>query len=154
MTLPHKGDEQAIRSLVERYADSASRRDPDGIASTFTPDGTWYSPPLGRFAGREAMLAFFTPLLEPWAVFLQAMLSGVVVVDDSNPDRAVGRWFVQETAHHDEGTHLIISGVYHDEYVREGGAWLIQHRRYDALLRDTDGQVTTHPFPADAPTIG
>jgi uncharacterized protein (TIGR02246 family) len=154
MTLSHIADEQEIRSLVHRYADAASRRDPDGVASTLTPDGTWYSPPLGRFTGRETMLSFFAPLLEPWAVFLQAVMSGVVVVDESNSDRAVGRWFVQETAHRSEGTHLLISGVYHDEYVREAGVWLIQHRRYDALLRDTNGQVTTHPFPIDVPAIG
>jgi len=147
-------DEHEIRGLVQRYADAASRQDPAAIASTFTTDGTWYSPPLGRFTGHAEMLSFFAPLLDPWAVFLQAMMSGVVVVDEANPDRAVGRWFVQETAHRSEGTHLIISGVYHDEYVRDDGTWLIAHRRYDALLRDTDGQVTTHPFPTDVPEIG
>lgn len=154
MTLSHIGDEQEIRNLVQRYADAASRRDPAAIASTFNIDGTWYSPPLGRFIGHEAMLAFFTPLLAPWDVFLQAMMSGVVVVDDSNPDRAVGRWFVQETAHRSEGAHLSISGVYHDEYTRGDGKWLILHRRYDALLRNTNGEITTHPFPTDVPTIG
>ena len=154
MTLPHNGDEQAIQNLVHRYADAASRRDPVGIASTFTLDGTWYAPPLGRFTGREAMLAFFTAMLDGWNVFLQAMMSGVIAVDESNPARAVGRWFVQETGQRAEGTLLIISGVYHDEYVRDGGAWLIVNRRYDALLRDTNGQVTTHPFPTDVPPIG
>jgi hypothetical protein len=32
-------DELEIRSLVHRYADAASRRDPAGVASTFTDDG-------------------------------------------------------------------------------------------------------------------
>ena len=53
-------DELAIRTLVHRYADAASRRDPLGVASTFTNDGEWHAPELGRFMGREAMLAFFT----------------------------------------------------------------------------------------------
>ena len=154
MTLHHMGDEQAIRSLVHRYADAASRRDPAGVASTFTSDGTWYAPELGRFTGREAMHGFFTSMLDGWNVFLQALMSGVIVVDASNPDRAVGRWFVQETGQRAEGTNLIISGVYHDEYIRDGSAWLILHRRYDALLRNTDGQVTTLPFPTDVPAIG
>ena len=154
MTLPDYGDEHAIRSLVHRYADAASRRDPVGVASTLTTEGTWHAAELGRFAGREAMLAFFTAMLDGWNVFLQAMMSGVVVVDESNPDRAVGRWFVQETGQRAEGTYLIISGVYHDEYVRDAGEWLILDRRYDALLRNTNGQITTHPFPTDVPTIG
>ncbi|MFI5511432.1 nuclear transport factor 2 family protein [Mycobacterium sp. NPDC051804] len=153
MTLLDNNDEHRIRSLVHRYADAASRRDPVGVASTFTPESTWHAPELGRFAGREAMLAFFTSMLDGWNAFLQALMSGVVVVDDSNPDRAVGRWFVQETGQRAEGTNLIISGVYHDEYVRDAGEWLILHRRYDALLRNTDGQITTHPFPTDVPAI-
>ena len=53
-----------------------------------------------------------------------------------------------------QATNLMISGVYHDEYVRDGSAWLILHRRYDALLRNTDGEVTALPFPTDVPTIG
>lgn len=154
MTMHHMGDDQEIRSLVHRYADAASRRDPAGVASTLTTEGTWYAPELGRFTGRDAMLSFFTSMLDGWNVFLQALMSGVVVIDESNPNRAVGRWFVQETGQRAAGTNLIISGVYHDEYVRDGSAWLILHRRYDALLRNTDGEVTTQPFPADAPAIG
>lgn len=154
MTLHHMGDEQAIRSLVHRYADAASRRDPAGVASTFRADGVWYAPELGRFTGHEAMHGFFTSMLDGWNAFLQALMSGVIVVDASNPNRAVGRWFVQETGQRADGTNLIISGVYHDEYIRDDPAWLILHRRYDSLLRNTDGQVTTLPFPADVPAIG
>ncbi len=100
------------------------------------------------------MVAFFTSMLDGWNVFLQGMLSGVVVVDEGNPDRAVGRWFVQETGQRSEGTNLIISGVYHDEYIRDADSWLIARRRYDALLRNTDDTVTALPFPADVPAIG
>lgn len=154
MTMHHMGDDQEIRSLVHRYADAASGRDPAGVASTLTTEGTWYAPELGRFTGRDAMLSFFTSMLDGWNVFLQALMSGVVVIDESNPDRAVGRWFVQETGQRAAGTNLIISGVYHDEYVRDSKAWLILHRRYDALLRNTDGQVTALPFPTEVPAIG
>lgn len=154
MTMQHLGDEQVIRDLVHRYADAASRRDALGVASTLTIDGTWFAPDLGHFTGRDAMLAFFTAMLDGWNVFLQGLMSGVIVIDTSNPTRAVGRWFVQETGQRAEGTNLIISGVYHDEYIRDGSAWLILRRRYDALMRNTDGQVRTHPFPTDVPAIG
>ncbi len=154
MMLPHNADDQAIRNLVHRYADAASRRDPAGVAGTFTAEGTWYAPELGRFEGRDATVAFFTAMLDGWNVFLQALMSGVVIVDTSNPKRAVGRWFVQETGQRAEGNNLIISGVYHDEYARAGDTWLILHRRYDALLRNTDGTVTTQPFPTDVPAVG
>ena len=101
-------DEHAIHQLVHRYADAASRRDPAGVASTFTVDGEWQAPELGRFTGRDAMVAFFTSMLGGWNMFLQGLQSGVVVVDATNPDRATGRWFVQETGQRAEGTNLII----------------------------------------------
>jgi uncharacterized protein (TIGR02246 family) len=147
-------DDQQIRSLVHRYADAASRRDPAGVASTFTIDGEWHARELGRFQGRDAMVAFFTSMLSGWDVFLQGLLSGVVVVDATNPDRATGRWFVQEIGQRSEGAYLSVAGVYHDEYAREEvGGWLITRRRYDPLLRNADGAVSTLPFPADVPKV-
>ncbi|BBY82692.1 nuclear transport factor 2 family protein [Mycolicibacterium pulveris] len=147
-------NEHAIHALVHRYADAASRRDPAAVAATFTVDGVWQSPELGEYKGRDSMLAFFTSMLRGWNAFLQGLMSGVVVLDPADPDRATGRWFVQEIGQRREGTCLNIAGVYHDEYRRRGDTWLIMRRRYDALLRNADGAVTAMPFPADAPTIG
>jgi uncharacterized protein (TIGR02246 family) len=147
-------DELKIRSLVHRYADAASRRDPAAVASTFTNDSEWHAPELGRHKGRDAMIAFFTSMLDGWNVFLQGLQSGVIVIDPTNPDHATGRWFVQEIGQRAEGANLSIAGVYHDEYRREAGVWLIMRRRYDPLLRSADGAVTVLPFPTDVPTIG
>ena len=154
MTIQAIADEQAIRGLVHRYADAASRRDPLGVASTFTDDGEWHAPELGRHNGRAAMVTFFTSMLDGWNVFLQGVQSGVVVLDAADADRGTGRWFVQEVGQRAEGTNLTIAGVYHDEYRREAGVWLIMHRRYDPLLRSVDGAVTVLPFPMDVRTIG
>ena len=147
-------DELEIRSLVHRYADAASRRDPLGVASTFTNHGEWHAPELGRHKGHDAMVTFFSAMLGGWNVFLQGLQSGVVVLDAADADHAAGRWFVQEVGQRSEGTNLTIAGVYHDEYRREAGAWLINRRRYDPLLRSVDGTVTALPFPSDVPTIG
>ena len=146
-------DEHEIRNLVHRYADAASRRDPAGVASAFTTDGEWHAPELGHFKGHDAMVAFFTSMLGGWNVFLQGLQSGVVVVDATNPYRATGRWFVQETGQRVEGANVRIAGVYHDEYIRDAGSWLIARRRYDPLLRNVDGVVIAIPFPTDVPTI-
>lgn len=153
MTIQAIADEHAIRKLVHRYADAASRRDPQSVASTFTTDGEWHSPELGRHKGRDAMIAFFTPMLDGWNAFLQGLQSGVVVLNASDADHAKGRWFVQEVGQRAEGTNLSIAGVYHDEYRRDAGVWLIMRRRYDPLLRSADGAVTALPFPTDVPSI-
>jgi ketosteroid isomerase-like protein len=103
-------DEHEIRTLVHRYADAASRRDPAGVASTFTTDGEWHAPELGHYKGRESMVSFFTSMLSGWNVFLQGLLSGVVILNGANPDRATGRWLVQEIGQRSEGADLSIAG--------------------------------------------
>jgi uncharacterized protein (TIGR02246 family) len=143
-------DEHQIRNLVHRYADAASRRDARGVAGTFTSDGQWYAPELGRHRGTDAMIAFFTSMLDGWAVFLQGIQSGVITFDEADDDdRAAGRWFVQETGQREAGTTVTIAGVYHDQYRRIDGSWRIAHRRYDPLLRTVDGAATVLPFPTD-----
>jgi uncharacterized protein (TIGR02246 family) len=152
---PHDrlADDLDIRALVHRYADASSRRDPVGVASTFTSNGEWCSPALGTHQGREALVAFFAPMLEDWNAFFQGLLSGVVVLDTAHDDMAAGRWFVEEIGQRSEGANLTVSGVYHDEYVRSDGAWLINRRRYDPLLIRADDSVTALPYPTDIPEI-
>jgi hypothetical protein len=92
-------------------------------------------------------------MLEDWNAFFQGLLSGVVVLDAADPDRAKGRWFVQEFGQRSEGANLNVTGVYHDEYVRDAGAWRIFRRRYDPLLVRADDVVTASPFPTNVPKI-
>jgi hypothetical protein len=110
---------------------------------------------MGQFQGRDAVVSFFTTMLEDWNAFIQGVLSGVVLVDASDPDRAKGRWFVEETGQRIEGANLSVTGVYHDEYVRDAGAWRIGRRRYDPLLIRADDATTTTTlaYPADVPTV-
>jgi ketosteroid isomerase-like protein len=146
-------DELEIRGLVHRYADATSRRDSVGVASVFTSDAEWTSAAIGTFDGREALESFFTEMLSDWNAFIQALLSGVVVFDATDPDRARGRWFVQETGQRSEGTNLIVSGIYHDEYIRDAREWRISRRQYDPLLMRADDAVTALPYPTDVPAI-
>lgn len=146
-------DDLAIRDLVHRYADAASRRDPAGVASTFTADGEWQAAAFGRHRGRDALTPFFTRMLAGWNAFVQGLLSGRVVLHEADPDRATGRWYVLEIGQRCEGTDFSVAGVYHDEYVRDAGTWRIVRRRYDPLLSRTDDVVTALPFPTDVPEI-
>jgi hypothetical protein len=118
-----------------------------------TPNGEWHADALGHHGGRDALVAFFTAMLEDWNAFFQGLLSGVVVLDDTDPDRARGRWFVQEFGQRCGGANLNVTGVYQDEYVRDGGVWRIDRRRYDPLLVRTDDTVTAQPFPSDVAEI-
>jgi uncharacterized protein (TIGR02246 family) len=147
-------DEVEIRAIVHRYADASSCRDPAGVASVFTPDCEWHSPAMGNHQGRDAVATFFATMLEDWNAFFQGLLSGVVVLDRTDPDRATGRWFVEETGQRSEGANLTVSGVYHDEYLRDEDEWRISRRRYDPLLIRADDSVTALPYPTDVPIVG
>jgi uncharacterized protein (TIGR02246 family) len=149
----HVADELEIRSIVHRYADASSRRDTAGVARVFTADCEWHSPAIGTFEGRDAVDSFFAEMLKDYVAFFQALLSGVVILDPVDADRAKGRWFVQEVGQQSAGTNLTVWGVYHDEYVREAGAWRISRRRYDPLLLRTDDATTPLPYPSDVPDI-
>lgn len=147
-------DELAIRDLVNHYADAASRRDPAGVASAFTADGEWEAAGLGHHRGRDALTPFFTRMLEGWNAFVQGLLSGRVVLDAADPDRATGRWYVLEIGQRANGSDFSVAGVYHDAYAREADAWRIARRRYDPLLSRRDDVVTASAFPADVPEVG
>lgn len=146
-------DELAIRDLVHRYADAASRRDAESLASNFSADGEWRAAAFGRHRGRAALTPFFARMLEGWTAFVQGLLSGRVVLDPDDPDRARGRWYVLEMGQRSGGEDFSVAGVYHDEYLREGGAWRIARRRYDPLLSRRDDVVTGSPFPTDVPEL-
>ncbi len=146
-------DELAIRDLVNRYSDAASRRDPAAIAETFIADGEWVYPALGQPRGHDELRALFGRLLEGWNAFIQSLLSGRVALDASDADRARGRWYISELGQQSDGTDFHATGVYHDEYVRDAGVWRFARRRFDPLLLRVGDATTVSPFPTDVPEL-
>lgn len=147
-------DELAIRDLVNRHADATSRLDAAGVAENFTEDAEWLATQIGAGGrGRDDLRALFAKLLQGWNVLIQGLLSGHVRLDPAEPDRATGRWYIYEFGQRADGSNFLSSGVYHDEYVREGEAWRFARRRYDSMYSRRGDAVTTSPFPADAPEI-
>ena len=141
-------DEVEIRALSHAYADAASRRDPAGLTAVFSDEGEWDGEGLGLHQGRGAIEAFFGSMLDGWSIFLQGLLSGVVTLDSGDPDRAQGRWFVQEVGQREDGTRIDVAGVYHDSYERHPAVgWRIRRRRYDPLLVRVGDDVAVLPFP-------
>ena len=100
------------------------------------------------------MVAFFTTMLDGWNVFLQACSRVWSSSTRATPTAQPGAGSSRRPASALRALCLIIAGVYHDEYSREDSSWRIARRRYDPLLRNTGGTVTTLPFPNDVPLIG
>ena len=118
-----------IRALVERYADAVNRRDAQAFADTWTADGVWEIRG-SRYVGREAILAYWQPLMAgiPWV--LQTINNGTVEVRD---DRATCRWFHTDFAVLADGTKRMAIGLYYDTCQRRDGRWRFSHRSYTRM---------------------
>jgi uncharacterized protein (TIGR02246 family) len=115
-----------IRALVERYADAINRRDAEAYAATWTSDGVWEIRG-DRYEGREAIMAYWQPLMAgiPWV--LQTINNGTV---DVMGDVATCRWFHTDFAVLPDGAKRMAIGLYYDTCSREDGEWRFAHRSY------------------------
>jgi len=154
MSTPHRdliADQLALRDLLHRYADAVTRRDSAEVASLFTEDAEWLVGGYGQPSGQREIAAFLDGLLEDWTTIVHALLSGRVHLHPTEHDRATGRWYISEFGKRADGSDVCFAGVYHDDYARVGGLWRFARRRYDSLFRRVGQEVTTSPFPSDAP---
>jgi uncharacterized protein (TIGR02246 family) len=115
-----------IRALVERYADAVNRRDADAYEDTWAPDGVWEIRG-NRYEGREAIMAYWKPLMAgiPWV--LQTINNGTV---DAVGDTATCRWFHTDFSALADGTKRMAIGLYYDTCARADGQWRFSHRSY------------------------
>lgn len=133
-------DIEAIRRLKWRYALAADERTECrvNVARTvelFAEDGVWENNRYGRVQGREAIRAHLTtaPARIEWSLhFLQD--TGIDIAADRRSAR--GRWYLLEAARMSNPKsgkleQVWITGVYDDELVRVGEAWLFSRVRLD-----------------------
>jgi len=85
-------DVNAIRHLKARYAAYCDDQyDAEGIAALFTEDAVWESQGLGRFAGRDAIRAFFQGASQLFPFAIHYSLNGQIAVQG---DTARARWYL------------------------------------------------------------
>lgn len=120
-------DELAIRSLAAAYADAVNRRDAEGMAAVFAPDGIIEKPGFGDpVQGVEKILKRYRRLQRERDFLCQMIHSGIVEVDG---DRATARWWFSEIKKPvDSDDWLSMIGVYQDEAVRTAQGWRFARR--------------------------
>ncbi|MFT5137469.1 MAG: hypothetical protein ACI9GB_001761 [Halioglobus sp.] len=127
-------DELAVRALAEAYTDAVNRRDADGMAAIFAPNGVIEKPGFGDPVSGIAKIKKRYQRLHSERDFLFQMTHSGVVEFDAE-DRARARWWfseVKKTA--GDGPWLQIMGVYQDEAVRLDEGWRFTRRSQTTLF--------------------
>jgi len=144
-TTRHVADRLAIADLNHRFGDAITRMDVASCADMFTPDAEIVVTNWDTFTGRDEIIRSLRELLSGWTGIVFTNHTGIADVDG---DTATGQWYIREFGiKFDE--EYDISGVYHDTYRRDDGAWRFASRRYDTLHIRRAGVISVTPFPAD-----
>jgi len=154
-------DRVAINDRIVEYFLAADGDDLDGVASSFTEDATFSSSGVVNARGRRDITAFITDARTQMGLTVHT--PNYVLLTFDGDDHATGV----------VGTHLelVLAGEslfgavrYHDDYVRQGGKWLIRSRDmrtvHIAPWADVGAAMTTShpvrwpgmdPLPSDFP---
>jgi hypothetical protein len=126
-------DENAVRSLAAAYSDAVNRRDHEGMAAVFAPDGIIEKPGFGDpVQGIEKITKRYRRLQSERDFLCQMIHSGIVEIDG---DRATARWWFSELKKpvgSDDWLYMI--GVYQDEAVRLDVGWRFARRSQTTIM--------------------
>jgi len=120
-------DDLAIREVVHRYADAVVHRNAEQWGSCFADDATW---DLGRAKAnsRAEAVDLFVRAMGNMQAVVQVVHNGAARGTD-DPDRATGRWYIEERYRLADGTPGILAAHYDDEYARGvDGEWRFASR--------------------------
>lgn len=123
--------ESAIRQLHAKFVDAAFRQDAELYAQLFSDDGEWKLAGM-HIKGRDEIRASFARLLG-YTSRVQIILGPPLLELDG--DSAAGRVQCTELTKMPDGSAVMAIGVYHERYVKQGGAWLFKWRHFSLHYR-------------------
>lgn len=146
MTVPVE-DDLAIRSLLARYGDAASRRDADAWIATWTPDCTWDLGGGRVTHGHDETLALWRSSIAKYPWVVQVPASGFLELREGIVH---GTWYVLELNHIVDGSGVMHLGHYRDTYAMSGaGRWRFAARRFHLIYRGAMDAGVVRPLPEE-----
>jgi len=127
---PSPGTETALRRLVARWCDGATRKDSAAMAACMTVDCSF---DMGKpVKGRVAVEKTFATALRSieWAV--QLAPNALFEIDEA-AGTGTGRVTIHETFKQAKREPGVVLGVYHDRYQRVDGQWFFAERRFERI---------------------
>ncbi len=128
-------DYLAIERIQVDYAGFFDRRDIDGYVGLFTEDGEWANE-AGSHKGRAAIRAMLDGMIGKSPVPNLAnyhIVSNPRIELHGDTAKATSRYVFVTRGPEGQPTP-VLSGVYHDELVRQGGRWLIKKRFAETVM--------------------
>lgn len=127
---PVSGDDfVAIQRLVHQYSEAVVLRDAAQWGSCWADDATWYLGPGRHVHGRAAIVELWESAMKGMAAVVQMVHNGDARQSLGDPDRAVGRWFIDERYRRVNGDAGMLLAHYDDSYVRRAdGGWRFSSR--------------------------
>jgi uncharacterized protein (TIGR02246 family) len=123
-------DRQAIRELLETYADAVARKDLETYLGCWAEEGR-RTGAGGECQGKTGLREHWNGIfgaIEKMAFFVQI---ASIAVDG---DRAAVRSYCLEIMNFSDGNGAKLVGEYTDELIRYAGQWLFAHRDYQVRM--------------------
>jgi ketosteroid isomerase-like protein len=117
----------AVQRLLHRYADAVVHRDAAQWASCWADDATWELGPGVEVSGKAAIVDLWSRAMAGFSSVVHMVHNGDVSATD-DPDRAVGRWYIDERFRTSDGQSGVVVAHYDDEYRRTDGGWAFTSR--------------------------
>ncbi|GAB3114149.1 nuclear transport factor 2 family protein [Aestuariicella hydrocarbonica] len=123
-------DRILIQELVATYGDAVSRRNKIDFANTWDMEGIWHLPWLDPVIGRDA-------IADVWELQIANYpfhnFSGYLGSLEINGSHAKGRLWTSELVESTAGRSGVVTGLYHDEFVKRGDHWLFARKTFTPL---------------------
>ena len=97
-------DYVAIQRLIHRYADAVVHRNGTQWASCWAEDAEWDLGGGRLVHGKPAITELWYNAMKGFASVVQLVHNGEVFSDPSDPDKATGRWYIDERYRRSDGT--------------------------------------------------
>ncbi len=133
MALPDDWKElEAVKQLKYKYLRCLDQKRWEEIATLFTADATSaYSDGKYSYEGRDAIVKFLVESMGADSFLSSHRVHHPEIVFTS-AKTATGVWALEDTVIEERfGITIEGAGFYRDEYVKQDGAWKIQHTGYE-----------------------
>ncbi len=133
---------EAIKRLKGRYVRAVDTKDWELLASTFTPTArSVYNDGIFAFEGRDEIIAFLKGALDT-KVIVSMHHAHTPEIEITGESSARGTWYLEDTVinpgdateHNPAKNVMVGTGIYHDEYTKVDGAWLIALTGYERIF--------------------